>query len=82
MPRRVLSGKVVGHKMNKTAMVRVSRVSRHPIYKKDVVVFKKYAAHDENNAYEEGSWVSIRETRPLSKTKHWEIVGLADGGIQ
>ncbi len=82
MPRRVLSGKVVGHKMNKTAMVRVSRVSRHPIYKKDVIVFKKYAAHDENNAYGEGAWVSIRETRPLSKTKHWEIVGLADGGLQ
>ncbi|MBM3631524.1 MAG: 30S ribosomal protein S17 [Alphaproteobacteria bacterium] len=82
MTRRVLSGQVVGHEMNKTAMVRVSRVSRHPIYKKDVNVFKKYAAHDENNAYAKGAWVFIRETRPLSKTKRWEIVGLADGGLQ
>jgi len=79
MPRRILSGKVVGHKMNKTAVVQVQRINRHPIYKKEVIVFKKYLAHDENNAYAEGAWVSIRESRPISKTKHWEVIGMMDG---
>lgn len=82
MPRRILNGKVVSHKMDKTAVVQVQRISRHAIYKKEVVVFKKYLAHDENNAYGEGAWVSIRESRPISKTKHWEIIGMMDGGCQ
>jgi small subunit ribosomal protein S17 len=76
MPRRILNGKVISHKMNKTAVVQVQRVSRHPIYKKEVIVLKKYAAHDEKNEYVEGSWVSIRESRPISKMKHWEVIGI------
>lgn len=79
MPRRILSGKVVRHKMDKTAVVQVQRIDRHPIYKKEIVVFKNYLAHDENNAYLEGALVSIRESRPISKNKHWEIIGMVGG---
>jgi len=82
MPRRILTGKVVGHKMNKTAVVRIERVARHPLYKKDLISFKKYPSHDEHNAYPEGSVVCIRESRPFSKTKCWEVIGFAQGGGQ
>lgn len=77
--KRVLTGVVVSSKMDKTVVVRVKRSSRHPVYHKDVQTSKKYAAHDENNAYAEGAVVMIQETRPLSKTKKWEVIGLATG---
>lgn len=82
MPRRILTGKVVSHKMNKTAMVRVERIARHPLYKKDLVIYKKYPAHDENNQYLEGAEVYIRESRPISKTKCWEVIGTVSGGVR
>lgn len=80
MPRRILVGKVVSHKMDKTAVVQVKRVQRHPLYHKNVTKTKKYSAHDNDNTYQEGSWVTIRESRPFSKTKTWEVIGLAEGG--
>ncbi|MBT3238264.1 MAG: 30S ribosomal protein S17 [Rhodospirillaceae bacterium] len=75
MPRRVLQGVVVSDKMDKTVTVKVERRFMHPLYKKFIRRSKKYAAHDENNAAKIGDMVSIRECRPISKRKTWEIVG-------
>ena len=75
MPRRVLQGVVVSDKMEKTVTVKVERRFMHPLYKKFIRRSKKYAAHDESNAVKVGDQVSIRECRPISKRKTWEIVG-------
>ncbi len=74
MPKRVLQGVVVSDKQDKTVTVLVERRVMHPIYKKYVRKSKKYAAHDENNVVKEGEIVRIRECRPLSKRKTWEVV--------
>ncbi len=74
MPRRVLRGVCVGDKADKTVVVKVERRIMHPLYKKYIRRSKRYAAHDETNAVKVGDMVRIRECRPLSKTKHWEIV--------
>ena len=75
MPRRVLQGVVVSDKMDKTVVVSVERRVMHPIYKKFIRRTKKYAAHDEGNAAKVGDVVKIRECRPISKRKRWEVVG-------
>jgi len=77
MPRRVLQGIVVSDKMDKTVTVQVERRFTHPLYKKVIRRSKKYAAHDESNSAKTGDRVSIRECRPISKRKRWEVV--ADG---
>lgn len=74
MPRRVLQGVVVSDKMDKTVTVKVERRFKHPLYKKYIRKSKKYAAHDEGNVIKVGDVVKIRECRPLSKRKTWEIV--------
>ena len=74
MPRRVLQGTVVSDKMDKTVVVSVERRVMHPIYKKFIRRSKKYHAHDENNQHKVGDVVAIRECRPLSKTKCWEVI--------
>jgi small subunit ribosomal protein S17 len=74
MPKRVMDGTVVSDKMDKTIVVRVERRVMHPLYKKFISRAKKYAVHDENNTCKIGDQVRIRECRPLSKRKHWEIV--------
>ena len=74
MPKRVMQGVVVSDKMDKTVTVNVERRVMHPIYKKFIRRSKKYAAHDEANAYKNGDQVSIRECRPVSKRKRWEVV--------
>ena len=74
MPKRVLQGVVVSDKQDKTVTVLVERRVMHPIYKKYVRKSKKYAAHDESNAVKAGDTVRIRECRPLSKRKTWEVV--------
>jgi small subunit ribosomal protein S17 len=74
MPRRVLQGTVVSDKANKTVIVAVERRVMHPVYKKFIRRTKRYAAHDEANACKAGDLVFIRECRPISKTKRWEIV--------
>ena len=66
-------GLVVSNKMDKTVVVAVENRSPHPKYQKIVVRTKKYKAHDEENKCREGDRVRIRETRPLSRTKRWEI---------
>ena len=74
MPKRILNGKVVKKSGDKTVSVLVSRQTTHPIYKKIIRVSKKYLAHDSDNSISIGDTVKIQETRPLSKTKSWEIV--------
>jgi small subunit ribosomal protein S17 len=56
-------------------VVRVERRVMHPVYKKFIRRSKKYAAHDPNNVHKVGETVRIQETRPLSKTKKWEVIG-------
>jgi len=74
MPRRVLQGVCVSDGMDKTVVVKVERRIMHPLYKKFIRRSKKYAAHDENNAVKVGDLVKIRECRPLSKRKRWEVM--------
>ena len=61
-------------KMDKTVTVQVERRFKHPLYKKFIRRSKKYAAHDENNVVKIGDVVKIRECRPISKRKTWEVV--------
>jgi small subunit ribosomal protein S17 len=77
MPRRVLQGVVVSDKADKTIIVKVERRVQHPQYKKIIKRAKKYAAHDPDNKFHVGDTVKIRECRPISKTKSWEV--LAEG---
>jgi small subunit ribosomal protein S17 len=74
MPRRVLQGTVVSDKGDKTVTVLVERRVMHPIYKKFIKRSKRYHAHDEANSAKVGDVVRIRECRPISKTKTWEIL--------
>ena len=74
MPRRVLEGNVVSDKTDKTITVLVERRYMHPVYKKYIKKSGKYAAHDEKNASKVGDVVSIRECKPISKRKKWEIL--------
>ena len=73
MPRRVLQGTVVSDKQDKTVIVRVNRRVMHPLYKKYITRSKRYAAHDEGNQFKAGDTVRIRECRPISKRKTWEV---------
>ena len=74
MPKRILNGKVVKKSGDKTVSVLVTRQTTHPIYKKIIRVSKKYLAHDADNTIAVGENVKIQETKPLSKTKSWEII--------
>jgi len=76
MPKRTLQGVVVSDKQNKTIVVRVDRRFTHPTMKKTIRRSKKYHAHDEANVFKGkiGEKVRIRECRPLSKTKSWEVL--------
>ena len=74
MPKRILSGKVVKKSGDKTVSVLVTRQTTHPIYKKIKRVSKKYLAHDADNTIAVGENVKIQETKPLSKSKSWEII--------
>jgi small subunit ribosomal protein S17 len=67
-------GTVVSDKCDKTVTVLVERRVKHPVYKKFITRSKKYAAHDEANKFKVGDRVRIRETRPISKSKCWEVV--------
>ncbi len=80
MPRRILEGKVVSDKTDKTVTVLVERRYMHPIYKKYLKQTSKYAAHDANNAFREGDVVEIQECRPLSKTKKWVVISEVPAG--
>ena len=72
--RKVYVGKVVSAKCDKTITVMVETYRKHPLYGKRVKYSKKYTAHDELNKAKEGDTVKIISTRPLSKTKRYELV--------
>ena len=74
MPKRVLQGVVVSDKNAKTVVVKVERRFTHPVLGKTVRRSKKYHAHDENGQFKMGDQVRIRECRPLSRLKTWEVV--------
>ena len=74
MPRRTLTGKVVGDKMDKTVVVQVDRRVMHPLYKKIITRSSRFAAHDASNEMQIGDTVRIRECRPISKRKHFEVI--------
>ena len=77
MPKRILQGRVVSDKGDKTITVSVERRYTHPAMKKVVKSSKRYSAHDEQNAAKIGDWVRIQECRPKSKTKAWELIQAA-----
>lgn len=72
--KRILEGVVVSDKMNKTVVVAITRLKKHPRYLKYYKVTKRFKAHSENNEYKIGDKVVIEETRPMSKEKRWRIV--------
>jgi len=71
--RKALIGVVTSDKMDKTVVVTVVRVTRHPLYGKTIRKHKKYKAHDENNQAAMGDTVRIRECRPISKDKSFFV---------
>lgn len=73
--KRRLQGTVVGGKMEKTRVVAITRLKKHPKYSKYYRVTKKFKVHDEKNEYQVGDQVVVEECRPLSKEKRWVIVG-------
>lgn len=73
--KRKLEGEVVSDKMSKTRVVAVTRFKKHPRYQKYYKVTRRFKAHDENSEYKTGDKVVIEETKPLSKDKHWRIIG-------
>ncbi|HPE01269.1 MAG TPA: 30S ribosomal protein S17 [Burkholderiaceae bacterium] len=75
---RTLVGRVVSNKMDKTVTVLVERKVKHPLYGKIIVRSRKYHAHDETNAVNEGDTVEIAETRPVSKTKSWTVTRVVE----
>ena len=75
--RKTLKGTVVSDKMDKTVVVSVQRFVKHPKYQKFQKSSKRYKAHDETNTYKVGDVVTIRECRPLSKDKNFEVVTTA-----
>jgi len=74
-----MQGTVVSDKADKTVIVRIERRFMHGLYKKVIRRSKRYAAHDETNAHKVGDIVRIRECRPLSKRKCWEVIGDSSG---
>ncbi len=72
--RKTRTGTVVSNKMDKTVVVAVESLVRHPLYGRTIRYTKKYKAHDEENSCNIGDRVKIMETRPLSKEKRWRVV--------
>jgi len=79
--RKVRKGTVISDKMDKTVVVKVETLKKHPKYHKFVKRSKKYIAHDENNECRIGDIVELMETRPLSKTKRWRVVRVLERPI-
>lgn len=75
---RTLTGRVVSDKMDKSAVVLVERTVRHPLYGKYIRRSTKLHIHDENNECRQGDTVTIKQTRPISKTKSWALVEIVE----
>jgi small subunit ribosomal protein S17 len=78
--RRSKVGRVVSDKMDKTVVVSVERLRRHPIYKRVVRLSSKFKAHDEENNAKVGDTVRIEESRPLSRDKRWRVIEVVARG--
>ncbi|MCI0395154.1 MAG: 30S ribosomal protein S17 [Chloroflexi bacterium] len=76
--RKRLTGTVTSDKMDKTVVVAVETIKRHPIYGKVMRQVKKYKAHDEANACQIGDRVEIIESRPISRHKRWAVVSILE----
>ena len=76
--QRLLTGRVVSNKMDKTIAVSVERLVKHPTYGKYIRRTTKLLAHDESNECKEGDMVSIRPCRPMSRRKSWVLVRVVD----
>ena len=79
--KQELVGKVVSDKTDKTITVLVETHKKHPLYGKRVKYSKKYAAHDEKNEAKIGDTVRIRMTKPISKTKRYELVSVIEKAV-
>jgi len=78
--RRTKVGRVVSDKMDKTVVVSVERLRRHPIYKRVVRLSSTFKAHDEENSARVGDTVRIEESRPISRGKRWTVVEIVARG--
>jgi small subunit ribosomal protein S17 len=79
---RILSGRVVSDKMDKTITVLIERRVKHPMYGKYLTRSSKVHAHDEKNECRIGDLVTVRETRPLSRTKTWTLVSVDERPVR
>src|SRR5581483_1320063 len=77
---KVMVGRVVSDKMQKTVVVVVETRRRHPLYGKTITVRRRFKAHNENPKAKAGDTVKIVESRPLSRTKHWRVVEITRAG--
>ena len=76
--KRVLVGRVLSNRMDKTVVVQVERRKRHALYGKVITTRKKYKAHDAENACEIGDKVKMVESRPLSREKRWVVTDILE----
>ncbi len=79
---RTLTGKVVSDKMEKSIVVLIERRVQHPLYGKSIRRSTKLHAHDENNTAKTGDVVTIKESRPISKTKSWTLVEVIEAAAE
>jgi small subunit ribosomal protein S17 len=79
--KRQLTGTVVSDKMDKTAVVQVERLVKHPLYKKYIRRRNKFAAHDKDNSCNIGDKVLITESRPISKLKRWRVTEIIEKAV-
>lgn len=79
---RTLTGKVVSDKMDKSIVVLIERQVQHPLYGKLIRRSTKLHAHDENNTAKAGDVVTIKESRPISKTKSWTLVEVVEAATE
>lgn len=80
--RKTLTGQVTSDKMDKTVVVEIQRVIRHPVYGKVVRSHHRFMAHDENNECHVGDTVRILESRPMSRHKRWVVQEILQRGTE
>lgn len=76
--RKVLVGRVLSNRMDKTVVVEVERKKRHPLYGKVLTIRKRYKAHDADNACQIGDVVQMIESRPMSRDKRWAVTQILE----
>ena len=79
---RIVTGRVVSNKMDKTITVLLERRVKHPVYGKYITRSSKIHAHDENNQCSIGDTVTVAETRPISKSKSWKLLEVVESAVQ